>query len=406
MMSSAASEHMIDPAAAAEPSEGQERARLPMPLWRPQGIVAAGVALSAMAWSLPDAGLRKGFTIRENPTLEGVLILGSWYASIILASLAGFHFGRRILLSRHKASVLGLADIRPYLSISLIAWLGVGSAYFQIIDQIGLGGVLGAFSRNTVNDLKTALYSNYDIGLCSLRYAAALAGGIALYHLIVGRPAWLLDSLNAVALLGTSAVSSRLSLVWATIIGISLWVSTGIELDRRQCRRLVLLALTVVGALWLLNYSRNAHYYAQRGADSVIMAGLSEVQAYLGSPFQVSLGVANNFDSALSGVTSQYYVDWESNLNRKSALEQLVPEMGWWALPYMAATAFAYSALAGCLLQFRGTYLFLGYPVVLYAFAEIWRLDFFREGIFYTNLIIAVVVPLVMYCFMRPRLRF
>jgi hypothetical protein len=44
--------------------------------------------------------------------------------------------------------------------------------------------------------------------------------------------------------------------------------------------------------------------------------------------------------------------------------------------------------------------------VVLYAFAEIWRLDFFREGIFYTNLIIAVVVPLVMYCFMRPRLRF
>jgi hypothetical protein len=404
-MSSAASAPIIDPAVIAISGDGYKRGRLPGLLWRPQGIVAASATLSALAWSLPDAGLRKGFTIKENTTLEGALILSSWYVSIILAALVGFHFGQRILFSKRKASILGLSDTRTYLSVSLIAWLGVGSSYFQIISQIGISGVIAAFSRNTVNDLLMALYSNYNIGLCSLRYTAALAGGIALYHVIVGRPVWLLDSLNLIALLGTSAVSSRLSLVWATIIGISLWVSTGIKFDRRKWWRFALLALVVVSALWLLNYSRNAHYYTQHGADSVLLAGLSEVQAYLGSPFQVSLGVANNFDSALSGVTSQYYVDWEPNLNRKSALEQLVPEMGWWALPYMLATAFAYSTLAGHLLQFRGTYLFLGYPVILYAFAEIWRLDFFREGIFYTNLIVAVLVPLVMYCFMRPRLR-
>jgi hypothetical protein len=404
-MSSVASAPIIDPAVIATPGVGYERGRLPALLWRPQGIVAASVTLSALAWWLPDAGLRKGFIIRENVTLEGALILSSWYVSIILAALAGFHFGQRVSFSRHKANVLGLSDVRTYLSISFIAWLGVGSAYFQIIGQIGINGVIVAFSRNTVNDLLLALYSNYNIGLCSLRYTAALAGGIALYHVIVGRPVWVLDSLNAIALLGTSAISSRLSLVWATIIGISLWGSTGIRFDRRRWRRFALLAPIVVSALWLLNYSRNAHYYAQHGADSVLLAGLGEVQAYLGSPFQVSLGVANNFESALSGVTPGYYVDWESNLNRRSALEQLVPEMGWWALPYMLATAFAYSTLAGYLLQFRGTYFFLGYPVILYAFAEIWRLDFFREGIFYTNLIIAVLVPLVMYCFMRPRLR-
>ncbi len=377
------------------------RRRVQRLLWQPHGVALISILLSAGAWMLPDFGVRRGFTVKEEMTLEGLLVLGAWYGLIILMALLGFRLGKALPVSNRKNKALALSQPYVYRIISVVAWLGVGSAYYHVVDLIGFDGIVLAISRNTVNDLLMALYSDYTVGLYSLRYTAALAGGIALYRFLTDRKPGLMDVLNAFALLGTAAISSRLSLVWSVMIGLSLWISAGYKFSRPARWRLGLLTVCVVILLWLFNYSRNAHYYAQHGTDSVVMAGVGEVQAYLGAPFQVALGVANNVDSALAGITSEYYVEWESNLNRKSAIDQLLPLMGWWAVPYVAVTAFVYSCLAGCLVKFRGTYLYLGYPVILYAFGEIWRLDFFREGIFYTNLIAAVGIPVLTY-FFRP----
>lgn len=380
---------------------GQITRRLLRFLWRPHGVALASVLISAFAWMLPDFGVRRGFTVKEEITIEGLLVLAAWYGLIIAMAALGFRFARLLPASPRKNAALSFSQVYIYCAISIVAWIGVGSAYYHIIGLIGLGGIALAVSRNTVNDLLMALYSDYTVGLYSLRYTSAIAGGIALFRFLSDQRLSLFDVLNAFALLGTAAISSRLSLVWAVMIGLSVWMSVGNRLRSLARLRLVLLAICIVVILWLLNYSRNAHYYAQHGTDSVIMAGIGEVQAYLGAPFQVALGVANNVDSALAGISSEYYVEWESNLNRKSAIDQLLPQMGWWSIPYVAMTAFAYSCLAGCLLKCRGTYLFLGYPVILYAFGEIWRLDFFREGIFYTNLLAAIGIPLALY-FVRP----
>lgn len=136
---------------------------------------------------------------------------------------------------------------------------------------------------------------------------------------------------------------------------------------------------------------------------TVFEAGVSEVIAYLGTPFQVSLGVCNNFDSATNGITSDYYVNWEYTLNSNSAIDQLAPQLGWWAFGYMGVTCLFYGMLAGYVFSMRGTYLFVVYPVVLYGFAELWRLDMFTQGIFYTNLIVTLVGPLVVFFFVRGR---
>jgi hypothetical protein len=384
----------------------KRRDRLPHFLLRPYGIVIASVGASAVAWALPDWGVRRGFVIREPLTLEGMLLLSLWYGLIVILSAGGFRAGRNVPLFRGRKGSLSLDRLQPYRVISVLAWIGVGAAYFHIIEVIGMAGIVSAIARTTVNDLKDALYTDYSIGLYSLRYVAAVAGGVALFRFLERGRTAPIDILNFAALVGTSAISSRLSLIWALIIGLSLWGTSGKIALRAARWRIAALAISVVVVLWSLNYSRNATYYARRGTESFVMAGVGEIRAYLGTPFQVALGVANHMDAALKGAQSDSYVEWEVNLNSNSAFDQLIPRMGLLAFAYIGATAFVYSLLAGMLAGLRGTYLFLGYPVILYAFAELWRIDLFRQGIFYTNMFAAVGVPLILYMFQRQRSKY
>ena len=377
-------------------------ARLPPLVLRPYGIVLTSLAASVLAWSLPDLGIRTGFIIREPLTIEAALILIAWYGLIVAMAAIGFHAGRRIRLETSQSDSLALSRTSIYRIISIVAWVGVLASYYHITQVIGLSGIFNALARNTVNDLKTALYTDYSIGIYSLRYIAAIAGGLALFRFLdTGRPA-LFDVVNLLMLIGTSAISSRLSLIWAVITGLSVWAAGREEPLKAARWRLAALALTVVVILWTLNHSRNANYYTQRGTESVVASGLGEIRAYLGTPFQVALGVANHLNDALSGATSQYLVEWEVNLNSNSAFDQLIPTMGLFAFPYIAATSFFYSLLAGALAGLRRSYLFLGYPVILYAFAELWRIDLFRQGIFYTNMFAAIGLPLLIHL-LTPR---
>jgi hypothetical protein len=210
---------------------------------------------------LPDFGVRRGFTVKEEITIEGLLVLAAWYGLIISMAAAGFHFARFLPASPQKNIALSFSQLYIYRAISIVAWIGVGSAYYHITGLIGLDGIALAVSRNTVNDLLMALYSDYTVGLYSLRYTCAIAGGIALFRFLSDQRLGLLDVINAFALVGTAAVSSRLSLVWAVMIGLSLWMSAGNKLAALARLRLGLLAICIVVLLWLLNYSRNAHYY-------------------------------------------------------------------------------------------------------------------------------------------------
>jgi hypothetical protein len=377
---------------------------LPHFILRPHGIVLTSVALSALAWSFPDLGIRMGFAIKEPVTIDGISFLLGWYGLITAFSLAGFRAGRSIRMSRQTAGNLALSRKTPYVVISAVAWTGVVSAYLHIIQVIGWSGIRTAIARDTVNDLRDALYTDYVIGPYSLRYVVAIAAGLALFRFLEGFRPSLLDTTNLLMLVAAAAISSRLSVVWAVMTGLSTWAAARSKEMRYSRWRLALLAGIVIALLWGLNHSRNANYYERHGTSSLVMSGLGEIRAYLGAPFQVSLGMANHMDLALAGVASKYYVDREGNLVTNSALDQSLPQMGYFALFYISATTFCYSLIAGLLIQLRRTYLFLGYPVILYAFAELWRVDLFRQGIFCTNMLAALGIPLLLRLFLPGRM--
>lgn len=362
----------------------------------PHNLVIVTVAVSAAAWATPDIeGLRHGFYVRETPTLVGMAVLAAWYGSIVLMAALGFTLGRRSGNTARYRVAVPFQKPLTYRLFLVLAIVGIVATYYRVAQSLGLGGMLQSISRNTMNDLKSALYQNYSIGVFSLRYLAAICGGIGMWR-ILNRSRSLVDFTAILCWIATAAITGRLSILWGTMTAITLWLA-GIErVSFRTFAKFIGVGATALMLLWILNYSRNANYYRAHGVDSFGMAGLSEAVAYLGSPFQVSLGVANHIGQALDGTPSAELVEWDHGLNADSAFENLVQNMSYWALPYILVTVFGYSLLSGFCFRMRGTWLFLGFPIIGYAFAEIWRLDFFRQGIFYTNTVVGLSVPVIL----------
>ena len=135
------------------------------------------------------------------------------------------------------------------------------------------------------------------------------------------------------------------------------------------------------------------------------MAGVGEIIAYLSAPFQVALGVGNNIDSVARGIDPAAYTDWEVNLTTNSAFQELLLQMGWVAFGYIAIMALVAGWISGWCSRQTHSYFLLGFPVISYAFAELWRLDLFRTGIFQSLLAVSLGIPLCYGILRRHRLR-
>jgi hypothetical protein len=359
----------------------------------PHNLTLVAVMLSIVAWSIPDIeNLRHGFYVREPLTAVGVLVLVLWYGTIYLFSRLGFNLGRRCGNPARYLDTIPLARLAPYYGLVCFAIIGMLATYYQVFQVRGLAGMIQSIARNTMNDFKAALYQDYSIGLVSLRYVSAICGGIGMWRLM-NRSRSPVNVVAVACWVATAAVASRLSILWGLLTALTLWLTSIDRISAKVLMKLGCVALTAFLLLWTLNYTRNANYYRARGAGGFGMSGVSELVAYLGSPFQVSLGIANHFGEALNGTPTAELVQWDHGLNTDSALENVVQTMGYWAFPYMFITVFVYSLIAGFCFRMRGTWLFLGFPIIGYAFAEIWRLDLFRQGIFFTNLTVGLTVP-------------
>ena len=151
----------------------------------------------------------------------------------------------------------------------------------------------------------------------------------------------------------------------------------------------------------MLNFSRNAGYY-ERNNLSFGLAGLNEIVAYLGTPFQVAVGAANVTDQlAAQGPGNpshgtepyRYYVDIGINYNTNSAFVALHEQMGYWCWPYIAVLCVFMGAVFRLLTSLGKTYFLLPCGAILYASSELWRLDLFQQGTFIVWFVVGIGLP-------------
>ena len=132
-----------------------------------------------------------------------------------------------------------------------------------------------------------------------------------------------------------------------------------------------------------MNYSRNAGFYEEIGQGGFWELVLEAV-AYLGSPVQVSISVANHMAAVGDLTDYRDYTDIELELTTNSVFADAFVTGGYVGLVSFAVNIFFWSLVLGYLSQYQGSYLMVPAGSIMYAFSEIWRIDMFSGGYFLT----------------------
>lgn len=355
------------------------------------------VLVSFAAWLFPSFGiLRKGFDYPADLTFDAFVVLACWYLLIFLSFSIGEKFGN-LWNTRHRAvrgSVLDLDSNKVYYAFTILTVVGNAATLFRIFHLLTIQQALIFLSLGEGNSLKEALYEDYSVGFVSLRYLVLYSAAIALYRVIRFKSYSLVNLLNLFLLcIGTFVLGSRMIFI-ATLLTVLLLLT----FNRNTIRISVSKTLVVIALVFLLlsvaNYARNKNYYDQNHA-SFGVAGISEILAYLGSPFQAAIGSAPVVEQLAAGGDQTYrnYVDEEVTLNTNSAFVHLHEQLGFASWLYIAFVCLFMGILFQFLLSFGKTILLLPAGGILYGSAELWRLDLFRQGVFIVWFVLGIGLP-------------
>lgn len=395
------------------------------PWWfTPPVLIFVPVLLSMSTWALvvlsdapkrlsPDISTRLlGFYDPARVTLPGVFLLVTFYLFLAWVALLGWELGSASS-KREPAERQGpqISERRYFFLILAVAAVGVGYCYYKAASQ---QSVVGTLSAQLGNKLYDSLPQN--AGIQTLRYACILAAPLGVYlwrKKVISAPLMVI----AVSILGFNALlSSRLSLLMAACVYLTLWVRTRepSTADPRRRRRYVLVVLATLAAGFLaltaLNYARNANFYRAWGASNPVAMNLYQSSQYLSVPAQVSVGVADAVATGKWGVSadpltsldaikptflqakkvrksefkkySDYYgfsVTFLPQALTNSVFADIYADYGAWGWLYI----FPLYGLAGYLMA----RLMRGEPVVAatggviaYCFAEVWRIQILSFG--------------------------
>lgn len=365
-------------------------------IFTPSSISMMAVAASFLAWVFPSFGvLRKGFNHPERLDLTSVVMLFCWYGMIFVCFVLGQKVGAIVVRNplRREDHLFSLDSNLFYAIFTFFAVLGIGSTVVRIFTILPLQQALVYISLGQANELKDSLYQDYSIGLVSLRYLVLYPASIALYRIIRHKRYSLFNLFNVVLLAIGTFLSSRLILM-ATLLATAFLLTYGRKIIQIRFLKLAITGGVLFLILAVLNLSRNAGYY-ERNNQSFGVAGLSEILAYVGSPFQVAIGSAKVYDRLAAGQGDDYrdYVDIEINLNTNSAFTLLLQQMGSMMWPYFALVCLVMGFLFSALASLGKTIFLLPASAILYGAAEIWRLDLFQQGTFIVWFVIGAGVP-------------
>ena len=364
-------------------------------VFTPSCISMAAVMASFLAWSFPSFGvLRKGFIHPESLDMTSATMLLCWYGMIFTCFFVGQMMGSLAFRKElPRGRLFGLDSNLFYAIFTAVSVLGIGSTVVRIFTVLPLQQALVFISLGQANELKDTLYQDYSIGLVSLRYLVLYPASIALYRIIRHKRYTLFNLFNVVLLAIGTFLSSRLILM-ATLVVTAFLLTYGRRIITIRPFKVTIIAGVLFLILAVLNMSRNAGYY-ERNNLSFGLAGLSEILAYAGSPFQVAIGSAKVYDVLAAGLGDEYrdYMDIEINLNTNSAFTLLLQQMGYWEWPYFAGVCLVMGFIFSALASLGRTIFLLPCGAILYSSAEIWRLDLFQQGTFIVWFVIGAGVP-------------
>lgn len=366
--------------------------------------------MSFSAWALP-AEIRKGFVDQEPLTVEAVSLLVLWYGLITVAAYVGFRFGKQV---RPAGILNNNNDALLYLMVSVLADFGIVAS---LLFSVGLQEVIDALTSLQANYIKYALYDNYIIGLNTLRYLTIISGTIGCYKIIVEKKYNLLHFINIICLLFSALISHRLSLIVAAFLFLGLIYKNKPKIN---FVKLSILGIAFLSLMLFYNVTRNYLFYIYIGIESPFEMLITEVITYVGSPFQVSVGVANNFqkfpndfymfiDSILPsyvhsifGATEwevfqesyRGFIDVDSTLITNSAFCNLYVLGGWYSYLFIASSSFIFALLAGHFINYDN-YVSLVAFVIFYCFSELWRVYMFNTGIIHALLLTLIILGLI-----------
>jgi hypothetical protein len=373
---------------------------------RPYTLLLVGAGLSFLAWAIPwgPAALLE-FAHTEPWTLDGSLFIVAWYGFFFVVALGGFRIGQ-VIPPLRRAEVVPWESYYVYLSI--LSAIGTIYSYLYVFAK-SPHVISNALLHQHFNAVRQILPE--AAGVQTLRYAATLAGAIALFEL-VRRRFHSLHFVNVVLLLLSAAVASRISLIITTIAVVALTARhlAGRRIGlRRMVGTMLLGAVALFLVLTAFNYSRNADYYRANGVSDPLLMNLDEVIHYLGTPFQASVAVSNHVgnwpavpSTAAAGVgpfllptyvsasTPRSVVNAENRYRRlvsipltqttNSVLASAYGVFGALAFPILGFIALLAATVAGHASRYR-SYAFLAGPVIAYCFADFWRVYAFNAGI-------------------------
>jgi hypothetical protein len=369
----------------------------PRAVLRPSVVSMVAMFASFAAWLFPSFGvLRKGFDNPSRLDLGTFTVLACWYLLIFVSFTAGEKVGGLLVLRRSTppAQLLNLKSNIIYYGFTLLSTAGIAATLIRVFQLLPLQQAIAAIALGQTNQLKEVLYEDYHIGLVSLRYLVLYPASIALYRIIRSRSFTPLNIFN-VLLLAMSVVllSSRLTFI-ATLLTVVFLLS----FDKRSIKVSIPKLITILASLFLvlavLNYSRNKDYY-ERNKLSFGLAGVSEILAYLGAPFQVAIGTAQVTDQIIGGDPDAYreYVDVEINLMTNSAFFHLTQQIGYFSWVYIALICLFMGLVFEALASLGKTIFLLPCGAILYGSAELWRLDLFQQGTFIVWFVIGIGLP-------------
>ena len=369
----------------------------PNAVLKPSIISMAAMFASLAAWLFPSFGvLRKGFESPSRIDFTSFVVLASWYFLIFMSFTIGEKLGRLNVFRRTvvPGRALSLNSNLLYYSFSFLSAIGIATTLVRIFQLLSLQQAMIFVVLGQANQFKDALYEDYSVGIVSLRYLVLFSASIALYRIIRWKSFGPLNLLN-VLMLGITALllGSRLIFI-ATLLMVVFLLGYGKRSIQFSVSKLIIFAAIIFLILSALNFSRNASYY-ERNNLSFGLAGVSEILAYLGSPFQAAIGSAPVIDQLVAGGDQTYrnYVDEEEVLNTNSAFVHLHEQMGYISWVYIAAICLFMGFVFEVLASFGKTILLLPCGVILYGSAELWRLDLFHQGIFIVWLVIGIGLP-------------
>ena len=386
-------------------------------LVRPVPLLLIPAAISAIIWAAPwGSGVRRGYFERAHLGPSAVVFLLAWYGTWAVFGHAGYLIGRT---SRPVALVNSTTDRSYYRYFTGLAILGTAWTYGAVAYR-DPGLITGAVRHLQFNLVRKAV--PYSAGPATLRYASIAAGSIAIFELVRTRRATPVHLLNVILLALTAALASRLSLVMAVVLLLGLVVHRSPN-ARIPVRWLIAGLVLFWFATSGLNYVRNAQFYRNvYQVDDPMTMNAYETIAYLGAPFQVSVGVAGQGDDDFPGagtvasgiagfLTPSYvaspsgaltdredsyrsYVDVEPGLTTNSVLSVMYGAIGLWCLALAAAIAAATGFVVGHASRYRSYFFLAGYAAA-YCFAEVWRVFLFNAGIVQFLVLAFALLPLV-----------